>query len=142
MPENDLSSAVERVEDLSQVRISKANVVLYDMDALKVHLMPRPLFECDNPIPVFEEGNTEECGYATVWADGQKVVACIFFRYDVPSRLLMQIDEPVYAIPGGDFFVAEYNGGVFCDDIYLPAVTLVREHNEPAGVGGRLENVE
>lgn len=53
-----------------------------------------------NPIPVYEEGALVEFGAADVYLDEKRqVMALLFFDYSSSTRLLVEIDEPVYATP-------------------------------------------
>jgi hypothetical protein len=132
-------AAVERVIELGKARIYKARAVLVDFVANGdgYRLATNARIVCENPIPVYEEDGLLVCGFAEVYADGQQIIADMTFDYGTPSRLLSQIDEPVYAVPGGDYFVDV--PGMLCDYVAFHYIELSRQPG--AFYGGRLENL-
>jgi hypothetical protein len=57
--------------------------------------------EFDNPVELFD-GNMGRIGFATLYKEGTKLMAYLFFRYDCPERLDIDAGEHLFVKPLGE----------------------------------------
>lgn len=134
----NLSYNIEPMDNLrvildSDARRYNCRGTLYDFDALDHSLSPKAKLDFVNPVPVYSENRRgAPVGYADVYIEDNELKADLFIDYACPERLMMEIGEPVVAVPDGDFSVTSRN---VVDALWVPHIML-GGHRRYDGIGG------